>query len=150
MNPITSSLAAVLAAVPNANATSVFGVLTTQLENILGTSLDMKISAQTFELAEKAEVHVLAEISRLQQILGSAGSHNEFARWMASSKGEAVAVSPEISEVLQLFEEWNAKTGGAINAASEEITLHWKEGKVDVNEAHWALSEGTAARLTEA
>ncbi len=150
MNPITSSLAAILAAVPNANATSVSGVLTTQLENILGTSLDMKIAAQTFELAEKAEAHVLAEINRLQQILGSAGSHNEFARWMMSPKGLAVAVSPEISEVLQLFEEWNAKTDGAINAASEEIARHWKEGKVDVNEAHWSLGEGTAMRLTDA
>ncbi|MFD3394289.1 DUF2271 domain-containing protein [Aquirufa sp. OSTEICH-129V] len=150
MNPITSSLAAVLAAVPNANATSVSGVLTTQLENILGTSLDMKIAAQTFELAEKAEAQVLAEISRLQQILGSAGSHNEFARWMASSKGEAVAVSNEISEVLNLFDEWNAKTDGAINAASEEIARHWKEGNVDVNEAHWSLGEGTATRLTDA
>lgn len=149
MNPITSSLAAVLAAVPNANATA-SGVLSTQLENILGTSLDMKIAAQTFELAEKAEVQVLAEISRLQQILGSAGSHNEFARWMTSPKGEAVAVSPEISEVLHLFEEWNAKSNGAINAASEEIACHWKEGKVDVNEAHWSLGEGTATRLTDA
>jgi FAD:protein FMN transferase len=150
MNPITSSLAAILAAVPNANAMSVSGVLTTQLENILGTSLDMKIAAQTFEWAEKAEAQVLAEISRLQQILGSAGSHNEFARWMASSKGEAVAVSAEISEVLNLFDDWNAKTDGAIHAASEEIARHWKEGKVDVNEAHWSLGEGTATRLTDA
>ena len=150
MNPFTSSLAALMAAVPNANASSVSGVLTTQLENILGTSLDMKIAAQTFELAQKAEAQVLAEISRLQQILGSAGSHNEFARWMASSKGEAVAVSTEISEVLNLFDDWNAKTDGAINAASEEIARHWKEGKVDVNEAHWSLGEGTATRLTDA
>lgn len=150
MNPITSCLAAILAAVPNANATSVSGVLTTQLDNILGTSIDMKIAAQTFELAEKAEAQVLAVISRLQQILGSAGSHNEFARWMASSKGEAVAVSAEISEVLNLFEDWNAKTDGAINAASEEIARHWKGGKVDVNEAHWSLGDGTATRLTDA
>jgi thiamine biosynthesis lipoprotein ApbE len=149
MNPITSSLAAVLAAIPNANA-SASGVLSTQLENILGTSLDMKIAAQTFALAENAEAHVLTEISRLQQILGSTGSHNEFARWMKSSKGEAVVVSAEISEVLNLFDDWNARTNGAINAASEEVARHWKDGDVDVNEAHWALGEGTAMRLTDA
>ncbi len=149
MNPLTSSVAAVLAAVPNANA-SASGVLSTQLENILGTSFDMKIAAHTFEFAEKAEARVLKEIGRLQQILGSAGSHNEFARWMKSSKGEAVAVSAEISEVLNLFEDWNARTNGAINAASEEVARHWKDGEVDVNEAHWALGEGTATRLTDA
>lgn len=149
MNPLTSSLAAILAAVPSANSTA-SGVLSTQLENILGTSLDMKIAAQTYELAEIAETRVLAEINRLQQILGSAGSHNEFASWMAKPKGEAVAVSAEISEVLNLFDDWNMKTDGAINAASEEIARHWKEGKVDVNEAHWSLGEGTATRLTDA
>ena len=149
MNPLTSSLAAILAAVPSANSTA-SGVLSTQLENILGTSLDMKIAAQTYELAEIAETRVLAEINRLQQILGSAGSHNEFASWMAKPKGEAVAVSDEISEVLNLFDDWNVKTDGAINAASEEIARHWKEGKVDVNEAHWSLGEGTATRLTDA
>lgn len=149
MNPLTSSLAAILAAVPSANSTA-SGVLSTQLENILGTSLDMKIAAQTYELAEIAETRVLAEINRLQQILGSAGSHNEFASWMAKPKGEAVAVSAEISEVLNLFDDWNVKTDGAINAASEEIARHWKEGKVDVNEAHWSLGEGTATRLTDA
>jgi thiamine biosynthesis lipoprotein ApbE len=145
MNPITTSLAAVLAAVPSSS-----GVLMTQLENVLGTSLDMKIAAQTFEMAELAEKRVLAEIQRLQQILGSAGAHNEFASWMAKPKGEAVAVSAEISEVLTLFADWNAKTDGAINAASEEIARHWKAGKVDVNEAHWSLGEGTATRLTDA
>lgn len=149
MNPLTSSLAAILAAVPNANSAA-SGVLSTQLENILGTSLDMKIAAQTFELAEKAEVQVLAEINRLQQILGSAGPHNEFASWMSIPKGEAVEVSAEISEVLNLFDDWNVKTEGAINAASEEIARHWKEGRVDVNEAHWSLGEGTATRLTDA
>jgi hypothetical protein len=79
MNPMTTSLAAVLAAVPTTS-----GVLSTQLENILGTSFDMKIAAQTFEMAEQAEKRVLAEIQRLQQILGSVGEHNEFARFHLS------------------------------------------------------------------
>jgi thiamine biosynthesis lipoprotein ApbE len=145
MNPMTTSLAAILAAVPTTS-----GVLSTQLENILGTSFDMKIAAQTFEMAEQAEKSVLAEIQRLQQILGSVGEHNEFARWMQGEKGEAQAVSPEISEVLSHFDAWNKETNGAINAASEEIARHWKDGKVDVNEAHWALGEGTATRITDA
>jgi thiamine biosynthesis lipoprotein ApbE len=145
MNPMTTSLVAVLAAVPTTS-----GVLSTQLENILGTSFDMKIAAQTFEMAEQAETRVLAEIQRLQQILGSVGEHNEFARWMKSPKGESHAVSPEILEVLSYFDVWNQETNGAINAASEEIARHWKDGKVDVNEEHWVLGEGTATRLTEA
>jgi thiamine biosynthesis lipoprotein len=143
MNPMTTSLAAILAAVPTTS-----GVLSTQLENILGTSFDMKIAAQTFEMAEQAEKRVLAEIQRLQQILGSVGEHNEFARWMQGEKGEAQTVSPEISEVLSHFDAWNKETNGAINAASEEIARHWKDGKVDVNEDHWALGEGIATRLT--
>jgi hypothetical protein len=55
MNPIALSLAAMAAAVPNQS-----GVLSAHFEHILGTSLDVKILANSFELAEKAEAKVLA------------------------------------------------------------------------------------------
>jgi len=141
MNPIALSLAAMAAAVPNQS-----GVLAAHFENILGTSLDVKILANSFELAEKAEAKVLAEFRRLQTILGS-GENHEFGQW-ARSNGDAISVSSELHTVLSLFETWSQATKGALNAAADEIRINGFSDKV--NQAHWELGDATATRLGDA
>jgi thiamine biosynthesis lipoprotein ApbE len=141
MNPIALSLAAMAAAVPNQS-----GVLAAHFEHILGTSLDVKILANSFELAEKVEAKVLAEFRRLQAILGS-GENHEFGQW-ARSNGEAISVSPELHTVLSLFETWTQATKGALNAAADEIRINGFSDKV--NQAHWELGDATATRLGDA
>jgi thiamine biosynthesis lipoprotein ApbE len=134
-------LAALSAAVPNQS-----GVLAAHFEQVLGTSLDLKIVASSFELAEKAEAKVLAEFGRLQSILGS-GESNEFGQWV-KTQGEAIQVSPEISAVLGLFDTWQANTNGALNAAAEEVRMNGFSDKV--NQAHWELADGTATHVSDA
>lgn len=141
MNPIALSLAAMAAAVPNQS-----GVLAAHFENILGTSLDVKILANSFELAEKAEAKVLAEFGRLQSILGS-GSDHEFGQW-SRSQAEAILVSSELHAVLGLFDTWREATKGALNAAADEIRINGFSDKV--NQAHWELGDATASRLGDA
>ena len=141
MNPIALSLAAMAAAVPNQS-----GVLAAHFENILGTSLDVKILANSFELAEKAEAKVLAEFGRLQSILGS-GSDHEFGQW-SRSQAEAILVSSELHTVLGLFDTWSEATKGALNAAADEIRINGFSDKV--NQAHWELGDATASRLGDA
>jgi len=140
MNPLSFSLAAMAAAVPNQS-----GVLAAHFENIIGTSLDLKIVASSFELAEKAEAKVLAEFSRLQGILGS-GGQNEFGQWM-QTQGEAISVSSELYTVLGLFDCWREATKGALNAAADEIRINGFSEVV--NQAHWELGDGTATRLND-
>lgn len=141
MNPIALSLAAMAAAVPNQS-----GVLAAHFENILGTSLDVKILANSFELAEKAEAKVLSEFSRLQSILGS-GSGHEFGQW-SRSQAEAILVSSEIHTVLGLFDKWGEATKGALNAAADEIRINGFSEKV--NQTQWELGEATATRVGDA
>ena len=137
-------------------ASSTNGLLTAHFENVLGTSLDLKIIASSETAAASAESKMLAEINRLNGILSSRES--EFSLWR-ESRGESIEISLELREVLQHFQEWNAKTDGALNSASEHISQLWKEeipseearamAVKEVNQAHWSLDENGATRLTE-
>jgi thiamine biosynthesis lipoprotein ApbE len=138
-------------------ASSATGLLTSHFENVLGTSLDLKIIASSEVAATAAETKVLAEINRLNDILSAQGS-SEFILWR-STRGESVEISSELREVLKHFEEWNAKTDGALNAASEHISQLWtseipsmearENAVLEVNQPHWSLNENGATRLTD-
>jgi thiamine biosynthesis lipoprotein ApbE len=138
-------------------ASSATGLLTSHFENVLGTSLDLKIIASSEVAATAAETKVLAEINRLNDILSAHGS-SEFSKFRAT-RGESVEISSELREVLQHFEEWNAKTDGALNVASEHISQLWtseipsmearENAVMEVNQPHWSLDENGATRLTE-
>ncbi|HTM92264.1 MAG TPA: FAD:protein FMN transferase, partial [Flavisolibacter sp.] len=95
-------------------------------ENVLGTSMEIKIAASSDRTATKAEQMVLKEIDRLNKILSGYDSSSEFRRWMASGK-EAVSISTELYEVLSLFEQWRIKTGGALDASAETVSKLWRE-----------------------
>src|SRR5580693_4845485 len=64
-------------------------------ENVLGTSLELKLSASSVIASEKAEAAVLKEIDRLSGILSGYDPHSEFSRWMKTNQ-TPVAVSPEL------------------------------------------------------
>ena len=152
INSISLSL---LSLMPITSTTN--GLLTAHFENVLGTSLDIKIIASSEAAASTAESKVLAEINRLNGILSSRES-SEFNLWR-SSQGESIEISSELREVLQHFEEWNLKTDGALNPASEHIAKMWASeipsasdlalAVKEVNQPHWSLDENGATRLTD-
>jgi thiamine biosynthesis lipoprotein len=94
-------------------------------ENVLGTSLELKIIANTHSNAQKAEAHTLAEIDRESKILSGYDPDSEFSRWM-KTRGEGVPVSAELFEVLSRFDRYRTLTGGALDAAAEAVTQVWK------------------------
>jgi thiamine biosynthesis lipoprotein ApbE len=155
-NPMINSIGLSLLALTPA-ASSATGLLTSHFENVLGTSLDLKIVASSEVAATAAETKVLAEINRLNDILSAHGS-SEFILWR-STRGESVEISSELREVLKHFEEWNVKTDGALNAASEHISQLWtseipsmearENAVLEVNQPHWSLNENGATRLTD-
>ena len=155
INSMINSIAlSLLSLSPSASS---HGLLSAHFENVLGTSLDLKIIATSEASASAAESKVLAEINRLNEIL-SAHGNSEFSNWLAT-RGESIEISSELREVLTQFEEWNTKTDGALNAASEHISQLWtsevpsvearNEAVKEVNQAHWSLDEGGATRLTD-
>jgi thiamine biosynthesis lipoprotein ApbE len=99
-------------------------VYVSHFENVLGTSLELKLLARTPAAAEHAEAVVIAEFRREADILSAYDSASEFSRW-ASSTGVATPVSSELFDVLRLFDTWRARTGGALDAAAETVSRVW-------------------------
>jgi len=135
-------------------------------ENILGTSLEVKVGADSLKQAEKAETAARREIDRQARILSAWDTNSEFSRWMRTS-GQPVRVSHELFEVLGLFDRWRERTGGALDASAEVITRLWKAAEAqsrepspeqiraavaEVKQVHWKLdaAKQTATHLRTA
>ena len=133
-------------------------------ENVLGTSLELKVAATSQKNADRAEAAVLSEIQRESKALSSYDSASEFSRW-AATRGQAVPVSKELFETLSLFDQWRARTNGALDPAAEAVIRVWKDAaKADhmpgqqelaaavqtVRQPHWSLdaSAHTATHLS--
>jgi thiamine biosynthesis lipoprotein ApbE len=125
---------------------------------VLGTSCDLKILATSESRAEQAQTAALDEIDRQAKLLSGYDSSSEFSRWFQTS-GQPVRVSPELFEVLGLFDQWRDRTGGALDASAETVTRVWKKAAAEnrmpttnelaaavetVRQRHWTL--GPAAR----
>src|SRR5215472_4322611 len=93
-------------------------------EDVLGTSLELKVAAGTAADARRAEGRVLAEIDREAKILSSYDPASEFSRW-AATRGEGVPVSQELFEVLSRFDRYRALTDGALDPAAAAVIGVW-------------------------
>ncbi|MDB4903337.1 MAG: apbE 1 [Mucilaginibacter sp.] len=135
-------------------------------ENVLGTSFEFKALALTPAKAEAAENAALSEIDRLNKILSGYDASSEFSIWMHGEK-RPVKVSPELYEVLYLFDKWRVQSGGALDASAEVIGRVWKAAAksnqqptsqelsaavATVKQSHWKLDEvnHTATHLDDA
>jgi thiamine biosynthesis lipoprotein ApbE len=136
-----------------------------QYDNVLGTSLEIKVKASSAAQSEKAENAALAEIDRESHLLSSWDPESEFSQWFRT-RNEAVHVSPELFEVLSLFDKWRGLTGGALDASAEAITRVWKRAAAEnrlpsqdeldgavaaVRMVHWRLDaiNGTATHTSD-
>ena len=132
-------------------------------EDVLGTSLELKVLAPSEGQAEKAEAAVLEEIAREAKILSAWDASSEFSRW-AATWNEPLHVSPELLEVLGMFDQWRDRTGGALDASAEAVVRVWKQAAAEnrmptqaelraatalVKQKHWSLdlAAGTATHL---
>jgi thiamine biosynthesis lipoprotein ApbE len=126
--------------------------------------MEIKLIASSDAAAGRAENAALAEIRRLNSILSGYDPSSEFSRW-AATQGQPVKVSPELVEVLGLWDSWRARTAGALNPAAETVGRVWKNAETAgslpdpdtlaaaasaAGETHWRLdpAAGTATHLT--
>lgn len=139
-------------------------IYTSAFENVLGTSFDLKVWALEESQADHAEQVALDEIDRLSAILSSYDTDSEFSIWSRTLNTD-VKISPELMEVLSLFDEWRIKTDGALNPAAGVILNAWRkaaseqhlparsildESVTNAAQQHWSLDKanGTARHLT--
>jgi thiamine biosynthesis lipoprotein ApbE len=135
-------------------------------ENVLGTSLDLHLTANGIEAARHAESQVLAEIDRFNGIFSTYKSDSEFSRWQQSAAVPA-RLSPELLQVLAASDQWRQRSGGAFNPAAESLSRLWRRaaerrqtpspaelaaGVEQASLRHWRLEPpaGMATRLSTA
>jgi len=141
------------------------GLWTFHHEHVLGTSLEVSVRAASAADAERAEAALLAMFDHDDAVLSTWRADSEVSRWSKTSL-EPVAVSAELFEVLDAFDGWRERTGGALDASVEAATRLWKsstaEGRVPsareisvaveaMQQPHWTLDREarTATRLSD-
>jgi FAD:protein FMN transferase len=93
-------------------------------ENVMGTSLELRVLAESERAAKSAEARVLGEIDRLSKIFSGYDESSEFRRWMATS-GVPTRVSPELFDLLRQGDDWRARSGGAFDPRVEALGRLW-------------------------
>jgi thiamine biosynthesis lipoprotein ApbE len=101
-----------------------------QFENVLGSSLELKFAVGSDNEAARAEAAALSEIERLNHILSGYERESEFNRWLNTS-GRPERVSPELFETLGLFDQWRARTNGALDPAAQVVSKLWQEAAAE-------------------
>lgn len=128
-------------------------------ENVLGTSLAIKVITASPAAARQAEAAVLAEIARQAKLLSTYDPHSEVSQWLQTSQ-TPTRISPELFSVLQLFDQWRTRSNGALDAAAEVVCRLWqataKENRIPtaaeistavaaVQQSHWRLDAAAQA-----
>lgn len=93
-------------------------------ENVMGTSLELRVGAPSPEIAAEVERMSLATIDRLAGILSQHDPQSELNRWQ---RGELQAElrSQALIDVLQSAEQWRVKTHGAFDVRAGAFTKLW-------------------------
>ncbi|MFO0910992.1 MAG: DUF2271 domain-containing protein [Isosphaeraceae bacterium] len=117
-------------------------------ENILGTSLEIRVVADSRTHAQDAERRILNEIERLAGIFSTYDATSEFSRWQAGV-GRESALSPELFEVLRACERWTQLTSGAFDPRVEVVSRLWAVCEKAQREPTSDELAGLRARLAE-
>lgn len=88
----------------------------------LGTTIEIRVTGSTADVAAEINEVAIAEIARLDAILSTADPESEFSQWRL---GEVPEPSPELSEVLAFALEWKVRSGAAFNPMAGLLAAEW-------------------------
>jgi FAD:protein FMN transferase len=148
---------AVVLARASGSGTALDRTYTVNYENVLGTSLELRVRAANGIAAQQAEQAVLGEITRQSRILSSWDPASEVSRW-TRTQGQPVPVSRELFEVLDLYDQWRTRSTGVIEPAAQAAIALWKKAAAEqripndteraaavaaMRQRHWTLDRAT-------
>ena len=110
---------------PSPREKKVAQLFVSHFENVLGTSMEIKIQTFTENQQTIAEKAVIKEINRLSKILSAYDATSEFSKWMYTYH-QAVPISKELFEVLDLYDQWRIRSNGALDASAQVISKLWQ------------------------
>ncbi|WP_254509090.1 DUF2271 domain-containing protein [Anatilimnocola floriformis] len=116
-------------------------------EHVLGTSLEIRLTADDAATANAAEARILREIERQRQIF-STYEASELKTWQ-QNVGKSQTVSPELLAMMQTSDAWRERSRGVFNPAAEVITQVWNRA-ASRNEAPAAAELAAAVKLAAA
>jgi thiamine biosynthesis lipoprotein ApbE len=93
-------------------------------ENVLGTSLELRVRADTEEAARSAEARALGDIDRLAAVFSGYDAASEIRRWQATID-RPTNVSAELFELLRASDRWRERSGGAFDPRVQALTELW-------------------------
>jgi FAD:protein FMN transferase len=95
-------------------------------EGVLGTALQVTISARSEPEARAADMRLRDEISRLELIFSAYNQSSELRRW---GRRETTVLSPEFIALLELAQDWQKRGLGTYNPAVSVLTALWKDAE---------------------
>lgn len=95
-------------------------------EGVLGTALQVTISARSEREASAADERLRDEISRLERIFSAYNQTSELRRW---GRRETTTLSPEFNSLLDLAQNWQRRGLGTYNPAVSALTALWKDAE---------------------
>ncbi len=101
------------------------GEFVSRHENVLGTSLVLRVHADSRQSAQSAERVVLSEIDRLSRIFSRYDSASELSRWCRGEIADG-RVSTDLYGIFARSRDWNAKTAGAFDIRAQVYANLWQ------------------------
>ena len=98
-------------------------------ENILGTSLDLKIRSSSLESASKAESVILRSIERQSKIYSTYDKSSELSKLQALAAGKPIPASASLRALVERAQAWKIKTNGSFDTRVEAISRLWSQAE---------------------
>lgn len=96
-----------------------------QYDGVLGTVLEVQITAETTPQTRQAERALLAEIDRLEKIFSRYDPDSNLCRWLAGQQ----EASAELAWMLDESAHWLRTTDGAYHPATQMLSSLWAQAK---------------------
>ena len=98
---------------------------TRRTQFIMGTLVEITVSHSDPELIQTVTTQAFDEMARIEQLMSTYIPDSEISRINRAAGKEAIAVSPEVEEVLREGIYWSEQSGGAFDITVEPLVQLW-------------------------
>jgi thiamine biosynthesis lipoprotein ApbE len=95
-------------------------------ENVLGTSLELRIQCADSGQAQRAEAAALERIDQLNMVFSTYRPDSQLSRFIGLEVGASMQVDPLLCRVLKQCENWKRISHGAFEPSVQGLSQRWK------------------------